>query len=213
MLSISKDFLFIHIPKTGGNSIQNLLIKYSEDEIFIPFKHQDGIQRFNVKSSINPILRKHSTISDYKKYLSSTVYDNLYKFTTVRNPWDRIVSFYFSPHKAIDEFDRNEFIKIISQVKPIFYYTHELSLIDKLKNSIGLLDQTNSQSAIDFYLRFENLQYDFDLVCKKIGVETQQLPKVNSSKRKHYSEYYDNHLKDMVFKKFKEEINLFNYQF
>jgi len=51
------------------------------------------------------------------------------------------------------------------------------------------------------------------LVCKKFGVETQQLPKVNGSKRKHYSEYYDNHLKDMVFKKFKEEINLFNYQF
>lgn len=48
MISIKKKFLFIHVSKTGGNSIQNILWHFAEDKIVAHSKKQDGIERFDV---------------------------------------------------------------------------------------------------------------------------------------------------------------------
>ena len=50
MLSIKKKFLFIHIPKTAGDSIQNVLKHYSEDEIVCLNHLPDGLERFEVRN-------------------------------------------------------------------------------------------------------------------------------------------------------------------
>ena len=55
MLSIKKKFLFIHIPKKAGNSIQNVLKHYSEDEIVSLNHLQDGVERFEVRNKNFPI--------------------------------------------------------------------------------------------------------------------------------------------------------------
>jgi len=36
MISIKHNFIFIHVPKTAGNSFQNILKNYSEDKIVSP---------------------------------------------------------------------------------------------------------------------------------------------------------------------------------
>ena len=48
MISFQKSFLFIHIPKTAGNSIQSVLRDYSEDQLVASRKEQDGIERFGL---------------------------------------------------------------------------------------------------------------------------------------------------------------------
>lgn len=74
---------------------------------------------------------------------------------------------------------------------------------------------TNRQLGedIDFLLRFESLDEDFKSVCKKLAIPYSCLPKRNSSTRSHYSTYYDEELKEIVNKKFKEEILIGNYTF
>ena len=62
-------------------------------------------------------------------------------------------------------------------------------------------------------IRFENLEQDFQIVCQKIGIPHITLPKYNKSERKHYSKYYDQELKEIIEKKFKEEIELVDYEF
>jgi hypothetical protein len=42
MISFEKHFLFVHIPKTAGNSIQSVLRDYSEEQLVALRKEQDG---------------------------------------------------------------------------------------------------------------------------------------------------------------------------
>jgi N6-adenosine-specific RNA methylase IME4 len=97
MISLRNRFLFVHIPKTAGNSIQSVLCDYSEDRI-VTRGGQDGVERFEVRSAGRE-LEKHSTLADYYRELGEETAAGLFKFTCVRNPWDRMISFWFSPHR------------------------------------------------------------------------------------------------------------------
>jgi hypothetical protein len=68
-------------------------------------------------------------------------------------------------------------------------------------------------SDLDFLMRFEHLEKDFTVVCKKLGIRPVSLPRANRSKRKHYSKYYDKELVELVRERFQEEIELGSYQF
>ena len=71
MISIKHNFLFIHIPKTGGNSIQTYLSEFSEDSLITKNFRRDGVRKFQVVNRKYGTV-KHSTINDYKKKLKKT---------------------------------------------------------------------------------------------------------------------------------------------
>src|SRR5204863_9941730 len=121
MISFQKRFLFVHIPKTAGNSIQTILRDYSEDQIVALRSEQDGIERFGLRNP-NYKIRKHSTVADYRAALGSARFHELYKFTCVRNPWDRMVPYSFRPTQQVGELDRKECKKVISKTLPVAVY-------------------------------------------------------------------------------------------
>lgn len=202
MLSIKNNFLFIHVPKTGGNSLQHVLLPYSEDEKVVAAPFQDGINRFGIRSpSLN--IQKHSSLEDYRKQLDPAIFSRLLKITCVRNPWDRCVSFFFSPHRGQVTWSPGAFEAFIkSSVIPHHDY---LALQDQ---------QADPFDNIDVALRFESLDEDFKALCQKIGIPSVKLPKVNASTREHYRSYYkDTHTIDLVAEKFSLEITRFGYSF
>src|SRR5207237_9701060 len=93
MISFQKQFLFVHIPKTAGNSIQSALRDYSEDELVALRGEQDGVERFGLRNPKYKI-KKHSTLAEYREALGNEQFGSLCKFTCVRNPLDRVGSYY-----------------------------------------------------------------------------------------------------------------------
>lgn len=210
MISLSKKFLFIHIPKTGGNSLQNILHKYSEDKIVISAEHHDGKERFEI-SNTNYNIHKHSTINEYHNEIKKKMFKNLFKFATLRNPWDLMISYYFSPHRNVQDWNREEFINILNAVKTFRDYTVLKNDVDNYFKTLFIRLFKNNQ--LDFVIRFEHLEEDFGKVCKLIDIPIEKLPTRNKSKREHYSTYYDDELKELVRNKFSYEIKLGQYEF
>ena len=66
---------------------------------------------------------------------------------------------------------------------------------------------------VDMYLRFENLQEDFDTMCVKIGIEKRELPHKNKSERIDYTEYYNDETRQFVADIFAKDIEYFGYEY
>jgi hypothetical protein len=200
MISLQKCFLFVHIPKTAGNSIQSVLRDYSEDQLIALRNEQDGIERFGLRNPKYKI-RKHSTLSEYRDALGEEQFRKLYKFTCVRNPWDRMVSYYFTPTQNPKTWNRKKLRGIISKAVPVADYL-------RLDNG-----EKDPFANVDYIMRFENLAADFCAVCGRLDISPPALPQYNRSNREHYSKYYDDELRELVRTRFAAEIERFGYTF
>lgn len=199
MISLSKGFLFVHIPKTAGNSIQNVLREYSEDEI-VASGGQDGVERFEVKSGSRDLV-KHSTLEEYYRELGKERADGLFKFACVRNPWDRLISYYFSPHRRETEWSARKFRKFVEKdVQPLQEYF-----------TMSEDDDGSPFENVDFVIRFENLNEDFGKVCERLEIPRVELPVRNRSERGSASDYFDAKLAKWVGDRFAVEIDYFGY--
>jgi Sulfotransferase family len=72
---------------------------------------------------------------------------------------------------------------------------------------------SRSELAIDYVMRFEHLESDFDYVCDKLEIPLTKLPKKNASNSRNYTEYYDQELIEMVAKTYSQDISLFEYKY
>ncbi len=200
MISFRKSFLFVHIPKTAGNSIQSVLRDYSEDQLVALRKEQDGVERFGLRNPRYKI-KKHSTLKEYREALGDGPFRSFYKFTCVRNPWDRMVSYYFTPTQNPETWNRIKFRGIISKAVSVADY---LRLDD---------EEQDPFANVDYIIRFENLAGDFRTVCNRLNISPPTLPQYNRSTRERYSKYYDDELRELVRTRFAREIERFGYKF
>ena len=200
MISKSKKFIFIHVPKTGGNSIQNILLNYSDDYIIVKEKTNEGlIERFEISGKIFGI-HKHSTGAEYRRLWNSKVYgdyNDYYKFGVIRNPWERLISLYFTKNADRAGWNRGGFISLIKN-KPLQWRP----MSDFLSNA-----------GLNKIIKFENINDEFAEVCSGFNIASVKLPHLNKTNRGHYTEYYDQELLDIVYKYYRDDINNFNYKF
>jgi len=54
MISRRYKFIYVHIPKTGGTTIQSVLLPFSDDEKFI-VPYQDGVDSFEVRGPLRKL--------------------------------------------------------------------------------------------------------------------------------------------------------------
>jgi len=185
--------IFVHIPKSAGTSIVDVL-------------GGDTVSR----SHLPAYIYKTADPERYEEY---------FKFTFVRNPWDRVVSTYEYWKQGLDQTDGYYKNLLLDR-----YDTFEKFVMDFLdKDSICLhfmlkpqylyLYDYRENLLVDFIGKFENIDKDSDEIFKRLGIKN-TLKKTNSSKRGNYQEYYTKQeLIDKVAELYKRDIELFDYKF
>jgi hypothetical protein len=204
MLSLKHNFVFIHIPKTGGNSIQTVIEPFTEDLRFRDIPEHDLLNRFAVTGPITN--NKHCTSADYIEKLGLERFMKLKRVAFVRHPLDRAMSLYFSPHRWARRLarkdpvpyrlDKQEFARLMTRMKTATsYMCYNAELID-----------------FDFLGRFERFDDDFRKMLSFCGLPPHdgKVPHFNVGNAAKLS-YCDREVIDMVKERFAEDFVNFGY--
>lgn len=202
MISHKHRCIFIHIPKTGGMSVEQAFLKSLGLRFYLG-QNAPLLLSYNKNLSIGPQSLAHLSPLDYVKhsYLSETLFNDYYKFAIVRNPWERMVSIYkhFSYHRYISfkTFLEIEFPKL----KADRYYF--------VKPQVEYIYDVDGNLLIDFVGRFENLETDFKFISNQVDYQVAPLEHINKSNTR-FKRYGRGHLK-FVYKALKEKPYLLKY--
>ena len=201
MLSLTRGWLFIHVPRTGGNSFQEVLFPTSDDRRTVG-KYRDGVEEYEVRGPITD--RKHMTLKEYRDRLPWGTFERLFKFAVVRNPWERAISAHFCPfHWATKPgeptWSSEQFLRTLKMIPPM---TELVSVRGKVR--------------LDSILRFENLKEDAELIMARLGIEGAAFPHRNVGLTPEpWTSYYEREpeLIDRVAWRYRADIELFGYEF
>ena len=97
----------------------------------------------------------------------------------------------------------------------IMNYGWAFAVRDRIEwfNQIDVISDENQNKLVDYILRFEHLEEMWNRMFFELGKEPPKLPKENTSKHKHYSEYYDDETHEFISHLFKNDIREFGYEF
>ncbi len=206
IISHQHRFVFAAIPKTGTHSVRQALREHlSADDL-----EQVGLfvnKRFPFEE-LAAIKHGHITLEQIRPFLGEDAFADYFKFAFVRNPFDRFVSYCAFMTRADGAFLKNPqqvMRYILFQARPqqhvLFQPQHTFVTDD---DGLMLADQVG---------RVEDMQGSYDAICQRIGIPTEPLKQVNSSRRGSYRDYYDQELIDGVAEFYRRDLELFGYEF
>lgn len=199
------DGLFVWVPKVAGTSIYKYLHPYG----CVKLKSEEQARTFNNSGLVtfghlSPTELKTSGI------VTEEFLNKAFKFAFVRNPFDRLVSFYvYKLQKRKKPVSFEQLCNGLDNIAPIGLY-NSVGWSQARPQSDWLFDE--DRCVVDFVGRYENLQSDFDFVCDQLNVPTSTLPKKNVTRHKPYEQYYTPELADKVFKYYYRDFVNFGYK-
>jgi hypothetical protein len=195
--------IYVHIPKTAGNSVNRAFGADWAD---------------------------HADLGRCATQLPPEDFASYFKFAIVRNPWDRLFSDYNYQKKKSRPRDSKLFLFKPSGERRRFREWAEAALGDPHRYapatwggdvSPGIHRWSpqvdwialNGRIAVDRVLRLERLAEEFPAVCDRLGLPPVRLRHRNRRFHWHYSWYYDDTTRALVADYYARDIAAFGYEF
>lgn len=198
----NRDILFVHIQKTGGTSILKAL-------------GQEPHPRF-----------KHCFAGEFRQMCTAEQWNAAFKFAFVRNPWDRLVSWWSMLNAYRDAYRQG------ARMNRFFTYVFENSATFEefilkchadipdpdgrkciLRNQLDYLTDPDGRLLVDFVGKFENLAADFRKVTRQLGLPDTALEHRNRSSHAPYTAYYSDRTRALIEQAYRRDIAQFGYAF
>jgi hypothetical protein len=199
LLSRQKRFLFVHIQKTGGTSLHQAL------------------------QSAIPDLETYRGTHDHAAWARAHLgaeWDGYFKAAFVRNPWERLVSWYsMIAEQSEDPFRLWKYVREGAGSFEEFLdrCTDTIEDIDGTKsflfNQLDYISDGQGRLLVDFIGRFENLEQDAARLFAHLGVPSPTLPHARKSRHRHYSTYYTERTRRLVGRRYQRDIDFFGFTF
>ena len=204
----SERVLFVHVPKTGGLTIQSVL-----DESGLEMRALPGTLPGGRHHTLSTIFRQEPDLRDY------------WAFGFVRNPWARMVSWWSMIERArrraragdsamASKFERYPVWKAVQEYPDFETFvmrgTHEVPQLRRPQIAY-LRDGTR---RADFIGRTETIEQDVDVVRKQLGLEASlEVPHRNRTRHGHHRDYYTDAMRDRVAEAYLPDLEEFGYRF
>lgn len=209
MISHKHKCIFVHIPKTGGTSIEKVIWPLKSDRVI------ENLWMGFIKEHYNKYQTgglQHLTSSQIRNEVGVEVFNSYYKFSVVRNPWEKAISQYIYMKEK-----RKDLRQFVGMSKFTSFKSY-LSLISKKTHvqwmkQVDFIKRRNGDFLVDNVIKFENLEKETQMVFGILGIKNIKLPHANKSNKMHYSSYYDDESIEMIYSLYKEDIETFNYKF
>ena len=212
LINHDQKFVFIHVQKNAGISIEHTIKKH-----FPTTKVWHG---------------RHGRASDGINEIGIEKWDQYYSFAFVRNPWDRMVSWYSmiqSAKKNLPFYKKwtkspfeselwnyainnsNDFESFLENCTDVIfdlgcYKSFAFNQMDYLTDEYGNI-------VVDYIGRFEDIDSEILTILHTIGIKDFVFPQKNKSQHQHYRTYYSAHAQRIVEERFSKDIQAFGYTF
>ena len=220
MILDEQKMIFIHIPKNAGTSIESIFLT----------------PEYREKYPISKIER-HATIHEVKEVFPDK-YDSYIKFAVIRNPYDRMISWYhyvkqvagehnhrniLYPDKMVDfNYSLLDFLKDPANITQLITETIGKIIAEQMKYNIDFTKQKEKMVRVHYNKLFKPQNEFLDESVKIIKYEFLEetfaklfkvnLPVKNKTMRKHYKTYYNNACEKLVYKNYKEDFKKYKFK-
>jgi len=198
IISHKHKFIFFKPWKVGGNSVEYNLSNQCGKRDTVDTNHT------NPRDVINLIGKKR-----YNKY---------FKFTITRNPWDRMVSYFWWQDGGLVGKNHRKNINKLLKMKFDGYEFKE-----QFAKWIGNYTHFNEpyyfnekgEPSMDHYMRFDKLDDEYKIVCEKLNIPYESLQNLGKfpykKKNEEYWKYYNYESGSIVAYRHRKSIEKFKY--
>lgn len=208
-VSVEKNFIFVHVAKTGGQALKQALRPYAVRKARGQWRRL--LSHLPVQEGLDVQFGPHASIRWARLKLPRSFFEGAFKFGLVRNPYDLAVSRYAFV-RGEDDHHRHKDAQ--SQSFADFLRMERSRASFRPRDQSAMLCDYGDQLLVDQVYRFEQMEEAFADIVTRLDLPVSPiLARKNASHRGPYQDYYTPVERELVEQIWRRDLDKFGYEF